>query len=79
MKPVAGPATRAADVTLNDTTQLAPPANALFVGTGGNLKVTLADGATVTFKNVPSGTVLPVSALVVWAAGTTAADVIALF
>lgn len=36
------------------------------------------DGATVTFENVPSGTVLPVSCKRVLATGTTATGIVAL-
>jgi hypothetical protein len=79
MKSISGPATKAADVTLHDSNGLAPPCAALFVGTGGNLKVTLVDGGTVTFNNVPSGSVLPVAASVVWSTGSTASGVIALY
>ena len=66
---------------------------ALYVGTGGDLLVTLAygsdDGAfagggSTLFKNVPSGTFLPIIVDYVWADDgsttvTTAADIIALY
>ena len=38
------------------------PAGTLFIGTGGNLKCTLADmvdGTYVTFNNIPDGTDFP--------------------
>ena len=34
---------------------------ALYVGSTGNLKVTMAGGGTVTFKNIPDGTFLPIA------------------
>ncbi len=35
---------------------------ALYVGTKGNLKVTMTGGgAAVTFKNIPAGTFLPIA------------------
>jgi len=66
---------------------------ALYVGTGGDLLVTLvsgdddgsfANGATL-FKNVPSGSFLPIIVNNVWVDGdagsvtTTATDIIALY
>lgn len=53
---------------------------ALYVGTGGHITVTMASGQSVTFKNVPSGTFLPIAASKVTAVGGTAVvgDIIAL-
>lgn len=51
-------------------------ARALYVGTGGNLAVTTTQDSTVTFYNVASGTVLPVSVKRVFSTGTTAADIV---
>ena len=64
---------------------------ALYVGTGGDLLVTLTggddgsgyDGATL-FKNVPSGSFLPIIVDYIWEENnsvilTTAADIIALY
>lgn len=54
---------------------------AIFVGTGGNL--TLVGGGSsptqVSFKNVPSGTLLPVGATKIMSTGTTASDIVVLF
>ncbi len=66
---------------------------ALYVGTGGDLLVTLAygddggafaNGGTTLFKNVPSGSFLPIIVDYVWAddgstVTTTATDIIALY
>lgn len=65
-------------VTLNDSTVI-PVTRAVFVGTGGHLKVTMVSGDVVTFKNIPSGTVLPIQITSAWAAVTSAADVVALY
>lgn len=57
------PCRNAAPVTKSDTDTLNPHPLFLYVGTGGaaDLVVDMADtGTTVTFKNVPSGTVLPI-------------------
>ena len=54
-------------------------ASALFVGTGGNVTLVGKDGASATFKNVPSGTLLNVQAVSVKSTGTTASDFVALY
>jgi hypothetical protein len=50
----------------------------LYVGTSGNLKVTTAAGDDVVFTNLPVG-FFPVQVLKVWATGTAAAGIIALW
>lgn len=50
---------------------------ALWVGTGGDLAVTLASG-DVILKAVPAGSLLPIKPSRVLAVGTTAADIVAL-
>lgn len=49
---------------------------ALWIGTGGDVTLTTKGGNTVTFANVPDGTLLPVRATHVTAA--TASDILAL-
>jgi hypothetical protein len=51
----------------------------LYVGAIGDVKVTMVSGDVVTFVGVPNGTVLPIQVTRVWAAGTTAASMIALY
>jgi nitrogen fixation protein len=53
---------------------------ALYVGTGGDITVTMASGQSVTFKNVPDGTFLPIAASKVTAVANSAVvgDIIAL-
>jgi hypothetical protein len=53
-------------------------ARALWIGTGGNLKVDFAKGGTETFYNVPSGFLLPVMVSRVYSVGTTASNILAL-
>lgn len=65
----------AADVTLSDTAEI-PMTRALYVGTGGSIKVTMVDGQAVTFTNVPSGSILPIQVIKVWSTGTTSASAI---
>ena len=79
-----GPARSFAAVTPSDSTDFAGgAASALFVGVGGNVVVVGVDnfaGAVVeTFKNVASGTILPVRCRRVNATDTTATDIKALY
>jgi hypothetical protein len=63
-------------VVKSDSTVL--PESALYVGTGGDLVVDMANGETnVTFKGVASGAFLPIVVVKVKAA-TTAADILAI-
>jgi len=57
---------------------LSVPQRSLFVGTGGNVRVTTVNGHDVTFNNVVSGTILPVTVKRVWSTNTTAGDIIGL-
>jgi len=71
-----GFATEAVAVTKSDSTVL--NSVALYVGTSGDLTVTMAGGGIdVVFKNVQSGTFLPIAVTKVKAA-TTAADILAI-
>lgn len=77
-------ASRAVDVVKSDTADIVIVGETeasgctLYVGTGGDLVVTTIAGDDVTFKNVPSGTFIPVMVKRVKAA-TSAADIIALW
>lgn len=57
---------------------LLQPYRCIYVGTGGDIKVTTTGGSTVTFTSVPGGAVLPVSVSRVWSTGTTASSIIGL-
>ena len=73
------PAAGAIVVTPQDSTDLSTFARYLFIGTTGNVNVVVSRGGSpVLFKNVPSGTTLPVQAYQVWATNTTATDIVAL-
>ena len=53
--------------------------NALYVGTGGNVKVNMGtSGSGITFSNVASGQILPIQITQVYQSGTTASNMIAL-
>jgi hypothetical protein len=51
---------------------------ALYVGTGGALRVTTVLGNDVTFTNVADGSIMPVSVKRVWSTSTTASNIIGL-
>ena len=77
---VSSPATRALAVVPHDMTVFPDVPKALFVGSGGTVVLRAMTGAEdAVFRNVGSGTVLPVRAIAVRATGTTAADIVALF
>lgn len=51
----------------------------LYVGTGGDLTITTSSGDVVTLVNLPTGMFVPVQTLKVWASGTSAKDIVALW
>jgi len=53
---------------------------ALFVGVGGDVNVTPwgSRGSQVLFKNVPSGTFMPIQVSQVYSTSTTATDIVLL-
>lgn len=78
-----GPARSFAAVTPSNSTNFpGGPAAALFVGVGGDVVVVGVDNngdVVETFKNVASGTILPVRCLRVNSTSTTATDIKALY
>ena len=72
------PGYNAAPITPDDGADLPIASRAVYVGTSGDLAVTMVGGATVTFKGVPVG-VLPLRVARVRATGTTAADLVAVW
>lgn len=55
---------------------LTQPARCLYVGVGGDVRVTTTQGNDVTFVGVSGGAVLPVSVKRVWATSTTATSIL---
>jgi hypothetical protein len=51
----------------------------LYIGTTGTLKVTTVAGDDVTFTGILAGSFFPVQVVKVWATGTTATNIIALW
>jgi hypothetical protein len=75
------PALSAAVVVPSDAADLPNYSRMLYVGVGGSgkhVEVTTLNGDRVTFKNVPTG-ILMVQARKVWAAETTATEILALW
>lgn len=69
----------AAAITPHDTNLLPRPTLAIYVGGAGALKVKTADGNDVTFPAVPVGTIIPIRAQQVFATGTVATNLVALY
>lgn len=70
---------KAAAVTPSDSVDLTLACDALFVGTAGAVKINALDGTAVVFGNVPAGTHLWVGASRVFATGTGASNIVALY
>ena len=51
----------------------------LYVGGGGNLKVLTVGGDEVTFVNIQDGSFIPIQVLRVYATGTTATNIVAIW
>lgn len=68
----------AAAITPSDTVDLPSQAKAIYVGGAGDVLATIG-GTDVTFKAVPVGTVLHITATRVKATGTTATNLVALY
>lgn len=68
----------AAAVTLSDSTELLLT-RALYIGGAGDLKVTMAYGAEVTFVGLNAGSILPVQVLKCWETDSTATNIVALY
>lgn len=65
-------------ITPNDAADLSEVARAIYVGTAGDITVILASDSELEFKNVSSGTILPIQTKAVKTTGTTATDIIGL-
>ncbi len=73
------PATGAEAVSKSDTVNLPlGVSRALYVGTGGDISVIMDGGQTVTFANVPDGTILPIRVSRVRSTGTDASDIVSI-
>lgn len=67
-------------VTPNDSTDLPKGATRWFmVGGAGNIKVTMASGSVVTINGLVTGVEYNWSVKRIWATGTTATNIVALY
>ena len=73
------PAAGGAAIAPSDAADLPVVSRAIWVGAGGDLSVELADGGAVVLAGVAGGTLLPLRARAVRAAGTTAGALVALW
>lgn len=77
---VSAPATVAVPITPSDSAPLGLLPKAICVGTGGDIVMCgKADTADQIWRNLPNGALIPFRAAYVRAAGTTAADLLALY
>lgn len=67
------PAGAGSAITPSDGTDLTVATRAIYVGTGGNLRVIMISGEDVTLTNVVAGMIYPLRVRRVMATGTTAA------
>jgi len=70
------PGTVAFAVTPHDTNELSYVTRGIYVGVGGDIKLTTVGGSTVTFVDVQTGTILPIRAKVIYNSVTTADSLI---
>jgi|TARA_B100000902_G_C26542792_1_gene543305 hypothetical protein len=76
---------RAASVTPSDTANIPSVSGGtnngcvLYVGSAGNLRVQTVGGDDVTFNNINTGAFIPVQIVKVYATGTTASNILALW
>jgi hypothetical protein len=81
MGTITDPASVGVAVTPSDTVNISADSmrcRGIYVGTGGSLSI-LMDNGSVTFANVPTGSLLPIRTRRVNSTGTTATDLVALF
>lgn len=50
-----------------------------YVGTTGNLKVTMVGGQIITFTNVQGGTFMPIQIKKLWSTDTTASNFVGVY
>ena len=64
-------ARRAEAVSFSDSAVI-ENTRAVYVGSAGDVKVSMVEGGDVVFAGVNAGTILPIQATKVWSTGTTA-------
>jgi hypothetical protein len=66
-------------LTKSDTTVYRRMFSALYVGTGGDVTIRTAQGNNVTFPDVPSGAILPITGDQLLSTGTDASGIVAMY
>ena len=72
------PSAKAAGITPSDSADI-EATRGVYTGISGDLKVDMLDGTTITFANLAAGIVHPLQVRRIYATGTTAGDIIALY
>jgi hypothetical protein len=76
MNTVTAPAFDHFAITPSDSTNFNAYARGIYVGVGGDVVVVSPAGNAVTYKNVPTGAILPVIAIRVNSTSTTATNMV---
>lgn len=63
-------------VPVDVATPSVPIYNGLYIGVGGDVAVKGRGGVAVVFKNVPAGTILPITVTAVMNTNTTATNIV---
>lgn len=66
-------------VVTSDTVDQEPLLQAIYVGVGGAIKVTMRDTGTVTLLGVVAGDIIRIRPRLIFAIGTTATNLVALW
>lgn len=73
------PGRNAVSVTPSDSTNLAVPSRALWIGGVGNISVEMLDGSTQVFEGIIAGSLLPLQVTRVNSTNTTATLIVSVF
>lgn len=65
-------------ITPNDATVFSAT-KGIYVGVGGDVKVTMKGGSTITFVGLAPGVIHPISVTKVFATGTTALNIVGVY
>ena len=77
---VSSPGTRAEPIVTSDTVDMSESPRSIYVGGAGDVKMNgLNGGSAVTFKNVPAGSLIPFRPNRIYATGTTATLMLAIY
>ncbi len=73
------PGEHAFAVTPSDSVDLTYVTRGIYVGATGTLKVTMLGGEAVTFTGLAAGVIHPIRASRIWATGTSATTILAIY